>query len=1359
MKSFIFLIILTFSTYLYADINSCPGKTVASMDEIVSNQSTTLTGYVDKNGDRYDYYTFQINTAGTLSYNYSSDRKTDFYISNSACNDNKVLNKGYSESGNITITSGDVVYIKIKGEDTHNDNYSVGLTFTASADPQVPPTFSGTISDQTTFYLSSFSFDTSTYFEQTNEDTITYGSSSTLPDGVTLDANTGILSGTPSTIATYSNITITATDNDGNTTSNSFSIDVLPIQVGFDSATYNISEDIYSADDAVQILSVNVVLSNAAPFDISVNYATSDGSAVSTSDYDEASGTLIIPAGSTSGTIYINIRHDIAVELEESFNLTLSSAQPSDGTVEIATNPTEIIILEQTQVAECFGDDFNSALDSGWRLLYSQNGTGGAIFTPAAYNGRLRMTPAQNEISTAVTKDYRFPAASNLITIVFDQFAYGSTDGWSSNGADGIGVILYDSNVGDSPTPGAFGGSLGYAPKSAALSDATVDINGFLGGWLGLGLDEYGNFSNPTEGRTGGPGFRSNAVSIRGDGSGMSGYEYLQGTNSLSPALSSSGSSDYSGGRFRMMVDSRDTSHLYITLERDATRDGTYESTIINKFDAKDPSYSQGTTPEYIRIAITSSTGGANNIHEIDDLHVYGVCGVYEVPAGESVVSEADIVNNFNLSNYNSGTKYITTKVSNKTETITGVHLDSGNNASTFTSTDNNLVFRIIPYLSDSTCSTQEILYDTNGNPAIIKITNGNASGDIDIVMPAKATKDSRFAIAALDFNEVYTNNPDSCLLNASLDGNLQGISQCMNSSSKYEATFGTETYNRCVVGNGAPCSSNNGGRSCGQEQNTGGGLTTDEINSCGYNPIYASDYGCLMCTMGAELSCSSDNFAIRPDKFILASSASQYPDLLRSGENYNMSITAYDYGISSGVDTTNDYTITNAENNISIIAYKKFYKTGLEDTSALMGGAMSWGSNSFNMQGGISISGLSNEVAGFNFSDVGKVTVRVQDTTWASVDTNNPNDATPHDCSSSGAWICGDMNATFIPHHFSFVDLNITNNNGNPGTFTYISNLNPSDSSTFGMSARVNTKVEARNKNDGITSNFRTGSNFYENPVTVDMNITDTLNGDANTTIINNQLLVFGQDNSDANGTRTITWDETDTAKVLRFNFPRTVSNALNPFDVNGSELNVTISSDYTGTAPEGSATIVDDDSGKATASGGATILYGRTHATRQIFDSDSGTVPIYFEVYCNATDSVGNSCNKSLLPNGTDSNSTDDPRWFVNTSHTSSSGVAGSVAQKGGLSFVTATNATLSNPAQTQLNYTASSTRGYPYKTTMQNSASSWLIYNKYNSSATTNEFDVEFVGSGDWVGTHETNTTTIKTGAQRTNRRLMW
>jgi ELWxxDGT repeat protein len=59
---------------------------------------------------------------------------------------------------------------------------------------------------------------------------------------------------------------------------------------------------------------------------VSVNYATSDGTAIAGSDYTAATGTLVIGAGNLSGLITILVKGDADVEPNETLTLTLSDA-------------------------------------------------------------------------------------------------------------------------------------------------------------------------------------------------------------------------------------------------------------------------------------------------------------------------------------------------------------------------------------------------------------------------------------------------------------------------------------------------------------------------------------------------------------------------------------------------------------------------------------------------------------------------------------------------------------------------------------------------------------------------------------------------------------------------------------------------------------------------------------------------------------------------------------------------------------------------------------------------------------------------------------------------------------------------
>ncbi|WP_304545451.1 Calx-beta domain-containing protein [Sulfurimonas microaerophilic] len=1144
------------------------------------------------------------------------------------------------------------------------------------------------------------------------------------------------------------------------------------IKIGFENAVYSIAEDINLADNDIQALALTLKLTHPATFDISVTYSTMEAtpqSAISEEDFRALVQTVTFAAGETEKTVYIDIIHDVPIELEENFFVQLSNITVDSAYANVVSfgnyNPTEIIILEQNNSPICYDEDFSGNLDTDWRLLYSQGG-----YTPQIVNERLRMTSATGGLSTAMTKDYEFAAANNLISIEFDHFAY------NGSGADGFAIVLYDSSIGASPAPGAFGGSLGYAQKcqsgvSGCSSDCTVSggCPGFEGGWLGLGLDEFGNYSNPTEGRIGGTGFISNAVAIRGQGSGQTGYTYLAGTSTLNPVLWSS-TTNYSGGRFRMTVDSRDPTHLYITLERDSNRDGTYESVIINKFDAIG---SQGASPEYVRLAVTASTGGSNAVHELDDLLVKGVCRAYYLSLPDFSTGFVDAVDTYSDATYTDANgPDLTTKISTKDGyNFDAVYLGSdGTGVETYapTGTFDTLPLTVEITLSDSTCTEDIAPTAEDGTPyGWAEIFPGESSGTTlsPLTMPSLAMSDSRLKLKALDWNSLFNSmNVSNSCKQSSTHGSLCGVPACLgsalqaneafppedNATNEYilTACYGLSEDGSGSIGADSPCQVNNYTANCGGVKD---GAT---INP----PEYSNKLGCLACIMGAlaESTCSVDHFALRPSAFLIDSSESEYPDLMRAAQEYNTTITAVDYGTTT---PTQDYNQTSSYiSGNGIIKWNAATPRAVDNT---LNGAVTLGD--FNITNGTSTyNGISGEVASVSYSDVGFITLHIEDINWSAIDS----DDTTGDCSETGRYICGDKNVTFIPHHFSFVDLNITNNDGNPGTFTYLANLIPGDTSTYSMAARITTRIEARNKLDAVTENFRDGE-FYENPLAITIYYNDGIHSEANASnIIPAILLGFGVDNGDLNGTRTFLWnDDSNLSKVLRFNIPRVVNIPTNPFDINGSDLNITIASEYTGTAPIGTVTIQDDDSGIGTASGKATMAYGRSHASKQRYeittDGELNNANIYYETYCFGQDSTLVDCNTTLIiPFSLNLQRTDDIRWYRNTNHVAPThGMILNVSEKATTTRVNTSNLnSTTNPSTVDLSYDAS--LGYPYQTTMEINASQWLIYDPDNPNATRNEFQAEFnkMSTG-WSGEHETNSTTNVEAGKKANRRISW
>ncbi len=96
-----------------------------------------------------------------------------------------------------------------------------------------------------------------------------------------------------------------------------------------------------SIGEAKATVSATVQLSFASTSDVTVAYATANGTATS-GDYTATSGTLTIAAGSTTGTISVPIKNDKVDEANETFSLTLSS--PTNASLGATTQYTVTII-------------------------------------------------------------------------------------------------------------------------------------------------------------------------------------------------------------------------------------------------------------------------------------------------------------------------------------------------------------------------------------------------------------------------------------------------------------------------------------------------------------------------------------------------------------------------------------------------------------------------------------------------------------------------------------------------------------------------------------------------------------------------------------------------------------------------------------------------------------------------------------------------------------------------------------------------------------------------------------------------------------------------------------------------------
>lgn len=163
----------------------------------------------------------------------------------------------------------------------------------------------------------------------------------------------------------------------------------------------------------------------------------------------------------------------------------------------------------------------------------------GGIDSPGS--GALRLTSDLQAEEGGVGSTESVPITKGL-DAVFDSYQYQNGSGFGDG--DGLGFYLAATDPLNPSVPstiGIPGGALGY---SAVPGNGK---NGLAYGYLGVGLDVYGNYLNTLEDGTdcngsdafheSGPGSSANSVGVRGAGNGTTGYCVLSSDTALGGSL------------------------------------------------------------------------------------------------------------------------------------------------------------------------------------------------------------------------------------------------------------------------------------------------------------------------------------------------------------------------------------------------------------------------------------------------------------------------------------------------------------------------------------------------------------------------------------------------------------------------------------------------------------------------------------------------------------------------------------------------------------------------------------------------------------------------------------------------------
>jgi len=748
--------------------------------------------------------------------------------------------------------------------------------------------------------------------------------------------------------------------------------------------------------------------------------------------------------------------------------------------------------------------------------------------------------------------------------------------------------------------------------------------------------------------------------------------------------------------------------------------------------------------------------------------------------SGQTYISIDAINERYNYSE----DRNITTKIVNQPFNIKLVHKNRAGSQSGYEAWHNSKPMPVLVTLENDGKRMPPLGVSSFGN--------GNSEVILRNLILGNAFRDERFKMAYLDWNTIlkWAPSTSACILNNDQSVNLNGLPACFNSYEYVKDIFPTASFPSIAACYGIDANISAGSTyPCNPLAYDSTGTPRGAISP----EVYRNPYGCYQCIAEAfpraSIRYSTDNFAARPDRFVFDSNDSAYPDLLRSGRDYNLTLHAPD----GANNDTLDYNTTGQSLRM---ADPTLDPDGKIPSNIILEGNSTITATDINITDGVSAdkNGNIQPFATVSFNNVGEVALNIYDNAWTYVDA----DDTPDDCNitinpqnnipiEAGRRICGSVKTRFIPDHFGLTAK--LEDHDKPGAFTYLSD-------DLNMSAHVILAVRAENADNNITTNFKTGA--YENPVTIDLNVTDWNSSlvanrpsprlDTNITIreiSTPTLLGFGT-GGDANGTHTI---DRNSSTPLLFNYARQIDKPKDPFEIKGEEANLTVTSTYTSsslltgkTAPEGSA----DITGTGLAADSAIFYYGAAQPQKFFYKdvtTNSVLTPVYVTIYCDTNMSTNRTkCTNMGIVLDKAAYSGNDNKWWRAIKHDMTNNDGNVTLSRSALTPHGKVNPADPTPLTIKKiagpeggmdnNVTVSRNPGDPIPYTVQidlgNGTSKWLIYNKTGPFSPTPFEQVEFIapsststsGNGNWSGLGETGHV-VETNASREtdNQRLGW
>ncbi|WP_080905047.1 T9SS type A sorting domain-containing protein [Parabacteroides sp. Marseille-P3160] len=246
-------------------------------------------------------------------------------------------------------------------------------------------------------------------------------------------------------------------------------------------------------------------------------------------------------------------------------------------------------------------------------------------------DGWLRLTEDKTDRAGYAYINTSFPSTLGIY-VEFEYKSWRTVPDNTYGGADGFSVFLFDATVPEFKI-GMYGGSLGYANRD-------TDNNGLAGAYIGIGIDEYGNFANNGESRHGGaPGpapdnnLYPNSIVLRGPDRGEGNYKeswkYLthkwlgvgrfdnstQSVDYYKSGVSSRPDDNTFYRKVKIVITPVKgiTERKYDITVKWATSPGGADITLLSY-------QTEDVPPDLLKLGFAASTGGGINYHEIRNI-------------------------------------------------------------------------------------------------------------------------------------------------------------------------------------------------------------------------------------------------------------------------------------------------------------------------------------------------------------------------------------------------------------------------------------------------------------------------------------------------------------------------------------------------------------------------------------------------------------------------------------------------------------------------------------------------------------------------------------------------------------------